>query len=267
MHFFDFTSLILQFLIFVPLERLLAARRSQPVFRRGWFTDVAYVLVNRPIIQFGLVAVIGTVGIAAHGMVSPRLQAALAAQPIWLQVVQIMLLADLGHYVAHRAFHVVPGLWRFHAVHHSTEDLDWLAAARLHPIDQIVTKATSLLPAFSLGYSDAAFALFGLLFFWHSLVLHSNVRIGFGPLNGIIASPRFHHWHHAIDREARDKNFGAQLSIFDRLFGTYHAPAHATPVRFGVDEAVPDTYVRHLAYPLIPRRVRTADPLTVAAAQ
>jgi sterol desaturase/sphingolipid hydroxylase (fatty acid hydroxylase superfamily) len=267
MQCFDFASLILQFMMFVPLERLLAARPSQPVFRRAWFTDLTYVLVNRPLIQFGLVAVIGTIGMAGHRMVSPRLQAALAAQPIYLQLVQIMLLADLGHYLAHRAFHRVPGLWRFHAVHHSTEDLDWLAAARLHPIDQILTKATSLLPAFILGYSDASFALFGLLFFWHSLLLHSNVRIGFGALNGIIASPRFHQWHHAIDREARDTNFGAQLSIFDRLFGTYYAPADRVPVQFGVDELVPDTYLRHLAYPLIPRRVQSGDPLAVAASR
>jgi sterol desaturase/sphingolipid hydroxylase (fatty acid hydroxylase superfamily) len=263
MNFFDFASIMLPILVFVPLERLLADRPTQPVFRRAWFTDATYVLVNRPLIQFGLAAVIGIVTIAARGVVPPRVHTALASQPIWMQLVQIFVIADLGFYLAHRAFHTLPGLWRFHAIHHSIEHLDWLAAARVHPIDQIVTKAVSLLPAFILGYSDASLGLFAVLYFWHSLLLHSNVRIGFGPLNWILASPRFHQWHHANDRSAYDKNFAAQLSIIDRVFGTYYVPEHA-PARFGTDDAVPGSYLRNLAYPLRPP-TQSADALTAAA--
>jgi sterol desaturase/sphingolipid hydroxylase (fatty acid hydroxylase superfamily) len=257
----NIASLVLPLAVFLPLERLVAARPSQPVLRRAWFTDVTYMVVNRPVIQFGLVAVIVTISMAARGLVPARVQLALAGQPIWLQVVQVFVLADLGFYVAHRMFHTVPALWRFHAIHHSIEELDWLAAARVHPIDQIVTKAVSLLPAVILGYSARALAIFGVLYFWHSFLLHSNVKFGFGPLNAIIASPRFHHWHHATDRSARDKNFAGQLSFIDKLFGTYHLPADRVPTRFGVDEAVPGTYLRNLAYPLIPRR----RPVSVAA--
>jgi sterol desaturase/sphingolipid hydroxylase (fatty acid hydroxylase superfamily) len=265
MSVFHFASVVLPVMIFLPLEYLLAARPTQPVFRRGWFTDVTYVLVNRLLIALGLAAVIGIVTMSARGLLPPRVHTALASQPIWFQVVQIFLIADLGFYMAHRAFHTVPGLWRFHAIHHSIVHLDWLAAARVHPIDQIVTKAVSLLPVFILGYSDASLGLFAIVYFWHSLLLHSNVTIGFGPLNRVVASPRFHQWHHANDRAAHDKNFAAQLSIIDRLFGTYYVPDHA-PARFGTDDAVPRSYLRNLTYPLrLP--TRSAAALTAAASR
>ena len=255
----NIASLVLPAIVFVPLERLFAARPSQPVFRRAWFTDVAYLIVNRPIIQFGLVGVIVTLTMAARGLVPASFQAVLAGQPVWLQVIQILLLADLGFYITHRMFHTVPALWRFHAIHHSIEDLDWLAAARVHPIDQILTKAISLLPLFIAGYSDKALAVFTFLYFWHSFLLHSNVKLSLGPLNHVIATPRFHHWHHANDRLERNRNFAAQLSLFDRLFGTYYLPSDRTPTRFGVDDPVPGTYLRNLGYPLFPRYVSSDD--------
>lgn len=255
-----FAAIFLPMLVFVPLERLFPARPTQRIFRRAWFTDLTYVFANRPLIEIGLIAVMVTAGIAAHGVVPERVHTAIHGQPMWLQVVQVFVLADLGFYVAHRAFHRFPALWRFHAIHHSIEDLDWLASARVHPIDQILTKAASLLPPFVLGYSSAALAVFGVVYFWHSFLLHANVPLGFGPLNVLIASPRFHHWHHANDRAARDKNFGAQLSLFDRLFGTYYLPVDRTPTRFGISESVPGTYLRNLLYPLIPPRRRVSIP-------
>src|SRR5262249_47228273 len=113
MSYFGFTAIVMSAMIFVPLERLLAARPTQPVIRRAMFMDVRYVLVNRPLIALGLAAVIGIVTIAARGLVPARVHMALASQPIWLQVVQIFVIADLGFYLAHRAFHTIPGLWRF----------------------------------------------------------------------------------------------------------------------------------------------------------
>src|SRR5262249_40729138 len=73
------------------------------------------------------------------------------------------------------------------------------------------------------------------------------------------ATPRFHHWHHANDRLERNRNFAAQLSLFDRLFGTYYLPSDRTPTRFGVDDPVPGTYLRNLGYPLFPRYVSSDD--------
>ena len=91
--------------------------------------------------------------------------------------------------------------------------------------------------------------IFSVIYHWQSLLLHSNVRIAFGPLRWIIASPRFHHWHHANQPEAIDKNFAGQLPVLDLVFGTVHFPRAGFPERYGTDAPVPKTYLGQLAYP------------------
>ena len=145
----------------------------------------------------------------AQMWVPQSLVTAVQSQPLWLQVVEVIISADIGFYLAHRAFHAVPLLWRFHAVHHSIEELDWLAAFRVHPVDQILTKSASFLPIAVFGFSDGAVLVFALIYKWHSVAIHSNSRIGLGPLKWIFASPQFHHWHHANEPAAIDKNSSA----------------------------------------------------------
>ena len=63
-----------------------------------------------------------------------------------------------------------------------------------------------------------------LIFKWQALVIHSNSRIGIGPLKWLFASPQFHHWHHANEPAAIDKNFAGQLVFLDWLGGTCSCP-------------------------------------------
>ena len=242
-------GLLITALIFIPLERVLALNVKQRVFRRGWINDLIYLTVNGQIINFALAAVAGGVIVVAGWGMPSAVQAAVGAQPIWLQFIEILVLSDLGFYLAHRAFHVVPWLWRFHAIHHSIEDMDWLAGARVHPLDQIVTKGMSLLPVFSLGFSDVAIGASLLLYGWQSVFVHSNVRLKFGPLRWLLATPEFHHWHHSKDQKARDKNFAGQLPVLDVIFGTLHMPRNKMPVRYGIDDPVPTHYLAQLIHP------------------
>ena len=92
-----------------------------------------------------------------------------------------------------------------------------------------------------------------MIYHWHSLLLHSNLKLGFGPLKRIIASPDFHHWHHARAREAWDRNFAGQLAIWDFLFGTAYLPEGRTAERFGIAEPVPFKLWRAIAPPVPPR--------------
>ncbi len=249
MHLFDLQDVLLVTVIFVPLERLVPLRPQQKILRRGWPTDLLHVLASGALIKIGITALSALMILASPQLVPAAVRAAVAAQPTWLAFIEILLLADLGFYLAHRAFHKVPWLWRFHAVHHSIEEMDWLAAHRVHPVDQILTKSASLIPIFALGFSPEPLFLFAVMYRWQALLIHSNVRIGFGPLRWIFTSPQFHHWHHANQPEAIDKNFAGQLSLLDLLFGTFHLPGRQTPRFYGTEEPVPDGYVGQLAYP------------------
>jgi sterol desaturase/sphingolipid hydroxylase (fatty acid hydroxylase superfamily) len=251
----DWRQILLLLLIFVPLEQLFPARHDQKVWRAHALTDTVYLLVNSWVIRmFALLLLLPILDFAdaraPHGV-----QAFVGGLPLAVQLPLAILVADLGFYLHHRLFHAVPALWRFHAVHHSITELDWLAAHRVHPVDQLASAAMSMLPLYVLGFSAEAMAGHALVYFLHSHLVHSNTRLGFGPLDRLIASPRFHHWHHANVADAHDRNFGGQLLIWDRLFGTLNMPS-ALPGRYGTDDPIPSTYPRQMLWPFLPQSRR-----------
>ena len=244
----DLKALLIVALIFIPLEQLLPHHHEQKTLRRHWLNDAFYLMFNGILIKMGLLALVGTMMVGIGMFMPERVGTAIRSQPIWLQAIEVIVLADIGFYLAHRAFHAVPFLWRFHAVHHSIEEMDWLAAHRVHPVDQILTKSASYLPIFALGFSPAAIAVYAVIYQWQSVLIHSNTRIGFGPFKWIFASPKFHHWHHANERQAYDKNFAAQLPFLDAIGGTLYMPDRM-PAKYGTDDPVPNVYHEQLAYP------------------
>ncbi|MCY1240504.1 Fatty acid hydroxylase superfamily protein [compost metagenome] len=200
-------------------------------------------------IKLGFLVLVGLLMFAIRFVVPESVAGIVQSQPIWLQAVEVILVADTGFYLAHRTFHAVPFLWKFHAIHHSIEEMDWLAAHRVHPVDQIVTMTAARLPIYALGFSGAAVAIYVLVYQAQSLLVHSNTRVRFGPLKWVLASPQFHHWHHANERQAYDKNFAGQLPFIDALAGTLYMPERMPKV-YGTDDLVPPLYHQQLAYPL-----------------
>ncbi|RWB79170.1 MAG: sterol desaturase family protein [Mesorhizobium sp.] len=253
MGILNFKALLITALIFMPIECLFALRPNQKVLRKAFLNDLVYAVFNGAPITLGLVAIVALATASMGRLVPEFVGITVSSQPIWLQVTEIILVADLGFYFTHRAFHAIPFLWHFHAIHHSIEELDWLAGHRVHPVDQILTKGASFIPLYLLGYSSEAIGLFALIFHAHSLLLHANVRLNIGPLRWLIASPQFHHWHHANERAAYDKNFAGQLSFIDVIFGTMHLPGNAVPERYGIDDPIPSNYIEQLAYPFVPK--------------
>ena len=139
-------------------------------------------------------------------------------------------------------------LWKFHAIHHSSRDLDWLSASRLHPVNEVVTKLAQVVPLYLLGFRGEALAsVVPILTFW-AIFIHANVRWDFGPLRYVIATPRFHRWHHTSEEEGLDKNFAGLFPWIDLLFGTFYMP-NRQPVTFGVRDDVPTGLLGQLAYP------------------
>src|SRR6266700_3703305 len=247
-------------LVFVPLERLFALHPEQKVFRRAWGNDLIFLLLNGLVTKLGMLAVIVASLFVAERIVPTSVQDTVGALPFWIQIPLVILLTDLGIYWIHRMFHAVPWLWRFHEIHHSSEELDWLAATRVHPVDQILTRGSPLLVVIALGFSVWSISVCALLFHWQAFLVHSNVRIGFGPLRLLLVSPAFHHWHHSRDREARDMNFAGQLSFLDALFGTLHLPQGRMPTAYGLDQPMRQRYVLQLLYPFIGDRARQYLP-------
>ena len=107
------------------------------------------------------------------------------------------MVADLAEYVVHRTFHGVPWLWRFHAIHHSAQAMDWLAGSRLHLLDIVVTRGLSFVPLYLLGFSPPALYAYLVFVSFHAVFIHANVRFRFKPIEWLVVTPRFHHWHHA----------------------------------------------------------------------
>ncbi|MBY0461528.1 MAG: sterol desaturase family protein, partial [Gemmataceae bacterium] len=162
--------------------------------------------------------------------------------------------ADFIDYWTHRWFHVSRA-WRFHAIHHSPEHMNWLASARMHPVNDFITRLCQVIPVVLLGLSVKAvlFVVPALVFF--VIVLHSNLSWDYGPFRWVLVSPLYHRWHHTKDEEGLDKNFAGIFPLWDVLFGTAHFPRRE-PVQFGVNHhPPPETFLGQMLYPF--RRLST----------
>lgn len=236
--------------VFIPLERWFALRTEQPVFRHGWRTDLAYFFVSALAVQWVTIVTMKPAQVLFAWVLDEQWRVSIGQQPLWLQIIEILLITDFVQYWAHRAFHRIPFLWRFHAIHHSAERMDWLAGSRLHIVDIVVTRGLSYMPLFALGFADAALLGYGVIVTLQATLIHANVRFEFGPLRYWLVTPQFHHWHHSDQDEALDKNFAVHLPIWDWLFGSYYLPGEQWPASYGVKgEKPPEGFFRQLFWP------------------
>lgn len=248
--------------MFLPLERLFAMHR-QPVLRAEWWTDLAfffgqYVLWTAPVVA-SLVWLRETL----HGLPLGAVHDTLAAQPYWLQAILAVAVSDLCTYWGHRLAHRVPVLWRFHKVHHTAVELDWLAAYREHPVDNLYTRATENVPLILLGFPLETIAGFVVFRGIWGLFIHANLVLRLGPLKYVLGSSRLHHWHHSLEND--HCNFANLMPLMDLAFGTYFDPGR-DPEAYGIPEAVDHGYVQQLVQPMTPRGL-TARPSLVTEDQ
>ena len=247
LDFFVLDLLVLA-LVFVPMERLWT-QREQNIFRVGWQTDLKHFFVGHVGVQLISFAVLIPVQATLAWAIQLDFQKHVAAQPVWLQLFEILFVVDMVSYWVHRAFHTIPWMWKFHAIHHSSLHMDWLASSRSHLVDTLVNRFAGFIPVFLLGFSQSA--IYGYLVFvsFHAVYIHANVNHRWPYLRWIFATPEFHHWHHTSDEEGIDKNFAVFLSFIDAMFGTAHMPAH-WPKNYGTTKfQPPETYLGQLAYP------------------
>lgn len=239
--------------VFVPLERLFALHPSQ-LMRRQTGVDLLYYFINSLVPAVIMAVPLSMVAMASQRLLPAGFHAAVQALPFWLNVLIGMVLADIGGYWGHRMSHQIPFLWRFHAVHHSAEHMDFLVNTRGHPLDMVVTRISSLIPITFLGLGSGGdrstwvavvATVIGVLV---AFFVHANLQWRFGWLEKVFSTPIFHHWHHG-DADLPNRNFAATFAFTDRLFGTYFVPGH-WPAKYGIKGKMAETLGGQLIQPI-----------------
>lgn len=252
-------DLLVMTAVFVPLERIWARHPEQKTFRPEWTTDAFYFVATHLPAQLITFVMLVPATLLFQGLKIPTLAASVGSLPFWVQLPLAIVVADFAQYATHRAFHQIPFLWRFHAIHHSIRTMDWIAGSRSHFVDILITRSLILIPMTAFGFSQSAMAGYLVFVSFHATFCHTD----FGPrpvwLEPWFVTVRYHHWHHAAHREAVDKNFAIHWPFIDRLFGTYYLPKDAWPERYGLLGAgVPDGFFAQLLAPFRPRRKAAA---------
>jgi sterol desaturase/sphingolipid hydroxylase (fatty acid hydroxylase superfamily) len=252
-------DLLLMAIIYVPLERLWPQYPKQGTFRNQWILDVVYFMsTHLPIQVLSFLVLLPSIQ-ATKYLGIPGLQALIARIPWILQFLLACVVADVTEYFVHLAFHKVPFLWRFHAVHHSSKALDWIAGSRSHFVDDTLVRGFVLAPLM-LGFSKSVTFAYLIFVTLHATWVHCN----FGPnakwLEKFLIMPRYHHWHHTSQKEGIDKNFAIHFPWIDKIFGTYYYPDH-WPEHYGLDgEEVAPNFIEQTIDPFIGRIGRKGTP-------
>ena len=241
--------------IFLPLERLFALH-PQKIFRPAIAVDLVYYFLTSLLPGLVLVVPLSLVAMAVHHVVPAIMLTAVAAWPLWLRAIAGLIVGEIGFYWGHRWTHEIPLLWRFHSIHHSPKHLDFLVNTRAHPVDLLFVRLCGLTPLYILGLATpltTSGSLVPVLIVLIATVwgyfIHANIRWRLGPLEWLIASPAFHHWHHTA-LPPLDRNYASMLPWMDRIFGTYFLPRNQWPTAYGIEATLPVSLHRQLIYPL-----------------
>jgi ornithine lipid hydroxylase len=184
--------------------------------------------------------------------------------PVAVQLFLALMITQFGEYWWHRLAHQVPLFWRFHAVHHSSERLYWLNAARFHPVDTGVSYFISLASLGVLGLEPEILLLVTTWIAVHGLFQHCNIHLRLGPLNYIFSMAELHRWHHSLILEEANSNYGNNIIFWDLVFGTFFYPKDRDALStIGISD-MPNFPKKYIAQIMVPFRWRRTTELGAA---
>jgi sterol desaturase/sphingolipid hydroxylase (fatty acid hydroxylase superfamily) len=255
---------LLLMVVFVPLERLFAVHPKK-VLRKSFLVDLGYYFLNNLLPKMLLVAPMAFIAGGLHRVVPGGLHSWAAGMPLGTRLAAALVVGEFGFYWGHRWTHEIPLLWRFHAIHHSAEEIDWLVNTRAHPFDIVFVRLCGFVPMYALGLAqpmgkavDVVPLLIMLVATLWGFFVHANLRWRFGWLGLLVSTPAFHHWHHTNDEHV-NKNYASMLPIMDKLFGTWYMPKKQWPLKYGIDAPMAPGLAGQLLQPLLPRDEKATE--------
>jgi sterol desaturase/sphingolipid hydroxylase (fatty acid hydroxylase superfamily) len=244
--------------VFTVLTSFWACNPGKPWWRKhDIVTDLCYwffipviarylrigLLIVGAAVLFGITTADGLVAFYDNG------HGPLAALPLGVQMVLFLVGEDIILYWTHRYFHGAR-MWKYHAVHHSSEELEWISAARFHPVNLFLGAIMADVALLVAGVSPNVLVLLGPLTTAHSAFVHANLDWKLGPFKYLIAGPVFHRWHHTAAERGGERNFASTFPVLDLIFGTFYMPAGELPDRYGIAEReFPESFPAQLAHP------------------
>ncbi|WP_158742064.1 sterol desaturase family protein [Acidisphaera sp. L21] len=258
-------------IIFTVLSVLPSCNAGRPWWRKpDLATDIGYLVVMPGLMYYARIALLMVGMLVLYGVTSQDAAWALlehgcgplSALPFAAQVAIYLVASEIWLYATHRWLHDLR-LWRFHAVHHSSEHLEWLGSFRVHPVDFMLhfLMGDSLL--LLLGISPGVLVWLVPFSIGMSTLTHANLNWDFGPFRTVLASPVFHRWHHTGVDRGGERNFASTFPIIDVIFGTYYMPKGELPSDYGVTERdVPYDFGGQLMHPF---RAQASSPAAIPA--
>jgi len=214
-------------------ERIWPAER-RPLLARGHVQDACFLALHAIVVipLMTLLSVGAAALVAGH---APWIELRPAAHwPGWLLIPLTIVAMDGANWLAHYADHRVDALWRFHALHHSQEELSVLTSFRAHPLMHTTGFLLATIPVVALMPARPIAPVLITIYVCIGTLQHANLRWTFGPVGRVIVSPAYHRRHHATDNQG--VNLGVVLTIWDILVGRARFPARGDGVgRTGLD--------------------------------
>jgi sterol desaturase/sphingolipid hydroxylase (fatty acid hydroxylase superfamily) len=207
----------------IALWELASPRRQQSLSRlQRWSSNLGLVALNTLLLRLLFPA--AAVGMAAFAGAQGWGLLNYLAWPFWLQLLLSLILLDLVIYLQHVMVHAVPALWRLHRVHHADLEYDLTTGARFHPIEIILSMVIKITTIAALGPPVVAVVLFEVILNGMAMFNHGNIELPGSVdriLRRLIVTPDMHRVHHSVEVDETNSNFGFNLSLWDRLMGTY----------------------------------------------